>query len=247
MHGTESSAPYRGGQAWEIYNNSFVGNAVPGGQEVFTARSGSAVIWGNTFSSDNDYPRIVHAYDYRTITTYGIWGGVTGVNGFDDNVPGTFATGNATDGSSLTLIDSTQNWTANQFKEAGFAYILRNLNPTGTEKAHSIITGNTATTITFRAAQGGKVSISFDLGDAYEVRKVNTTLDQVGYNGGDLINRTTPVWPNQVLTPIYIWNNTYLDGTVIDLDTHTSIGPYVHIVKGTHMVLTARPGYTPYP
>lgn len=74
-------------------------------------------------------------------------------------------------------------------------------------------------------------------------------LDQIGRGSGDVISGTTPplpqAWPNQILDPLYAWNNT-LNGNPPAAFSISISNPTV-IVEGRDVYSnTVKPGYTPY-
>lgn len=73
-------------------------------------------------------------------------------------------------------------------------------------------------------------------------------LDQVGRGMSDLISGDDPApvgWPNQFAEPLYIWNNTWSPvpnnpGSLVSIQHEV-------IQQGRDFLLTAMPGYSPYP
>ena len=120
-----------------------------------------------------------------------------------------------------------------------------NLNP-GTEEHFAIILSNTGNTISFLDSWNALPDMHFDPGDAYVIRKVLITLDQPSYIGGTLLNRTAKLWPNQVLSPIYCWANTFGDGHIPNIATDAGTGFYFNVLRGVNILFAVEPGYTPY-
>jgi len=75
-------------------------------------------------------------------------------------------------------------------------------------------------------------------------------IDQVGWGSGNLMFNDNPpslvAWPQQVLTPLYIWGNTYAP-TTSQYAKEVSSQHSAWIVAGREYTIgTAKPGYSPY-
>ena len=163
-------------------------------------RGGSALVWGNY--SDR-YDSLVVMSEYRLWFPATPWGQADGTNPWDANSPTVDATGTHTgDNGSGTLVDSAANWQANQWR----GYSIRNI----TRRTASSINSNTSNSIKPDGNPQGQ-AMSFNAGDQYDIRKVETVLDQPGRGKGDLISGSNPTpvqWPHQQQEPIRIWGNT---------------------------------------
>ena len=243
-HGTETGQRFRGGRTFEFYQNK-----CDGGPSTFKhnwmiyIRGGGALVWGN----DSDrYDSLVVMSEYRLWFAATPWGQANGVNAWDMNSPTIYAAGTHTGtNDSNTLVDSGAHWQPNQWR----GYTIRNI----TRNTASSINANISDSIRPDGNPQGK-AMSFNTGDQYEIRKVETVLDQPGRGKGDLISGSNPTpvaWPHQQQEPIRIWGNT--------------LGPSFGNNNGKPMVYSqgysvienrdwfyssdnsaALPGYTPY-
>jgi len=241
-HGTESGGRTRGGRVMEVYNNVFQGNCA----FWINIRSGTAVIWGNDLKGVTQFGGVSATILEAKRLTYSFtpWGQANGKNLWDSNVAGgPFASGTATGGGSLTLTDSTKNWTVNQW--AGNGYVLVKTNA-GSGYCGSQIVSNTSTSLTIQGNDGYATQISFTTGNTYGIWRVNEALDQPGKGKGSLVTGSTPLvpsgWFDEVTDPIYQWGNTSSDNTAnfrIKASEST-------IRANEHYFSVAKPGYTPY-
>ncbi len=234
QHGTESGG-YRGGRAFEIYNNTFNYPTVKLSGNL--RRSGSSLIYNNTVTAASFHPHMMNLTVFRESGSSWRVGGASGNNpwdvndttdhtnnGFGGGVNGLYASGKHSGGAnSTTLVVSDAPWTPNQW--AG--YSVTNLNqkdPKGFNVC-SFVTSNTSTTMSFSNNDTG-TQLKFNPGDAWQARRVITALDQPGRGRGDLLgidkngkfyNTTTgnAAWPHETLEPVYCWNNK-LNGTMND-------------------------------
>lgn len=244
-HGTESFQRHRGTRAMEIYQNSIVATEDYGQNNIGQIRSGVAVFHDNTLTGSSFW----HPYGTPTltITNYRVnssdnpWWAADGTNQWDVNDSTVYDSGTVTSSGSLTLTDNTKNWTTNQY----VGYQVRKMgqtNPTASQ-----ITANTATQLTFQA--GHDSSVSFTVGNTYQIRKVTQALDSIGRAVGSEISGASPTppagWNDQVTEPCYSWNN-FDDATpaphAIGFTAQNAI-----IRSGEHYFNnTAMPGYSTY-
>jgi hypothetical protein len=226
-HGTEGGT-IRGMRAYEVYDNVFHWSfqASGGGQ-----RSGGS-LWHDNLNTGVEY-----AFPNHTgLNQLREYGGVTARTAFgpaavspwdmnDTEGNGTYVEGHApflfdsgTDTSSVNsqgvIHDSTKNWTPNQW----VGYSIRNMNPSAPcYLKSSIIKSNTANTITYvyYPDTDRGPTIVFNSGDAYDIHRVLTALDQPGRGKGDQVAGSppintvtgTPQWPHQISEPCMSWNN----------------------------------------
>ena len=135
------------------------------------------------------------------------------------NVPGhkpqLYASGKHTgpNGSSGTLISQGAGWKPDQW----IGYMLTNVTqktPTGDHHCSRIVS-NTSDTISYNTATPDGQPKTFNTGDEFVIYKVLIALDQPGRGKGDLLSGNPAIntktgriaWPNQLLEPIYGWNN----------------------------------------
>jgi hypothetical protein len=234
-HGTEG-ARNRGGRAQEIYNNDYHWS-------YFTTMDG--IRSGTLIAHDNTYDGIApRGYGLQTCRMFhtgdGTWGGATGRNAWDSNDPTMYASGTATavntiPGNTVTITDSTKNWTVNQW--VGYSVS----NAAGTVL---YVQSNTSNSVTGpEAGYGGPY---FSVGDTYQIRKVLAAIDQPCRGAGDLISGDSPppAWPHQAIEPCYSWNNVFTP-----TGAHINWSPEMNapLLEGRdYFSNTAMPGYTPY-
>lgn len=224
-HGTETTAQFAGCRLKDIYNSLFIchGDSEPGHW-----RSGSGVIVSNTIVN---CPNFFAVRNYR-MAFGGFYHYANATNAWDNNDPIIYASGNATAGGTLTMTDGTQAWTPGQW--VGFT--IRNV-PTG---QGSVINGNTATTVSYAPPTEG-ANMTFTPGQQYQFRKVITVLDEVGRGQGTLRNNTAPAWPNEVVDPVYAWNNTNSSG-----GTQLDNGGYYSSVVGQELINGPNVNWVPF-
>jgi hypothetical protein len=257
-HGTEN-ARWHGGRAREVYNNDFhFSQGYVGG--VGGIRSGVTLFHDNTIDGQWPGDSMYQMQAYRSFFKWpctGCFAGATGDNPWDVNStepdgshidghpPYLFETGTATGGGQTTIVDTTKNWTPNQW--AGFTAKFIGDN----QVAH--ITGNTSNTLTvqfYTDSGGGHV---WRAGDGYQIHKLLIALDQPSRGQGDLIVGDTPMnsrtgtaaWPNQRLEPTYSWNNIYTpNNTPVNITVGT--GGFMLVEGRDFFNNKPMPGYTPY-
>ena len=251
-HGTESSQQNRGTVDGEVYGNTFyyITNHATTGAFPVQVRSGTWVIHDNwVFGFDS----LGQLNAYRaTPGAFPPWGGCDGTNAWDLTASNILATGSATTGSSSQLIDSGASWTVNQWQGG---YMLVNT----TKGQHAEITANTATTINYNNNTPVSGSLSFSLGDRYQIAGlVTAVLDQPGRNHSDVItndigghpfNSTkggVVAWPSETLSPVYEWHNRYIYASGIgDPNRPFLVGDVTVQTNRDYIDGVAMPGYSP--
>jgi hypothetical protein len=243
-HGTEDGR-WRGGRAREIYNNDFHNRNTHG---VGGVRSGVTVFHDNTF--DGVAPG-QSGYQLQAYRSFFKWPacpffGATGDNPWDVNDPhGLYESGTATGGGRSQIIDTTKNWTTNQW--AGFTAKFTGNNQVALIQSN---TSNRLNVFYYTDSGGGHV---WQAGDGYEIHKLLIALDQPGRGQGDLIVGDPPInsrtgtraWPNQALEPTYSWNNIYTpNNTSVNLTV--GHGGFMLVEGRDYFNNTPMPGYTPY-
>lgn len=235
QHGTESGG-YRGGRAFEIYNNKFDYTTIKLSGNL--RRSGTDLIYNNTITAAEFNPHMMNLTVYRENGSGWLVGGANGSNpwdlndttdhsnnGFGGGRDGLYASGrHSGEVNSTSLVVSGSPWTQNQW----IGYSVTNLNQKDRKGFNvcSFVIANTANSMSFAYNQTG-VQLKFNPGDKWELRRVLIALDQPGRGQGDLLvmdnkggvpfNAATKKssWPNQKLEPVYCWNNK-LNGTMND-------------------------------
>jgi hypothetical protein len=260
IHGTESGQIHRGGRTAEIYKNTFDRSLATNTQNDMPVRvrSGSRLIWGNTFIGWNN--NSANAYYRGHDDIFQPWGGSDGVNLWDNNDPTIYESGTANAASSgLSVVLNLSGVAKDQYKN----YVLRNRSAASpsTSERFSTITGNEAssggTTKVYYMGVAGYANTSalaFLGGDRFEIRKVLAGLDAPGRGKGDLLAGTTttmhntrtggPDWPRNALEGIWFWDN----------HNSTPTGPlaiYAYygipaMDAGLYTDASGKPGYTPY-
>src|SRR5947207_11110279 len=194
-HGTESII--RGMRCYEVYNNVFHWTISPG---AAAQRSGGA-IW-----HDNTWTGVENGLNtHSSINLFRETGGVTAGTAFhpaavspwdmnDTEGNGTYVEGHApflfasgTDTSSVNsqgvIHDSTKTWTTDRWR----GYSIRNMNPSAPSYLKSaFVRSNTSNTITyiFYPDTDRGPRIIFNFGDAYDIHRVLTAVDQAGHGKG---------------------------------------------------------------
>jgi hypothetical protein len=226
-HGTESGG-YRGARAEEVYNNTFNYTTLKLGGHLL--RSGTLLIWGNTYTATSTANHIRRLTVYREDGSSWKGGGACGNNAWDlndtegdgRNVPGhsphLYSSGTHTGAAnSASLQVSGAGWTKDQW----VGYSVTNLDQRNPQGFHvcSYVTSNTSDTMFFAYNGTGK-QLKFNSGDKFEIYRCLIALDQPGRGKGDLLkwvvqgsgsyyNTATggPAWPHQALEPVYCWIN----------------------------------------
>jgi hypothetical protein len=248
IHGTECGI-YRGGRAFEIYNNTFVGPTA--GDYIINGRSGIFVVHDNQSTGISGAK--LQLVNYRAPQFDAPWGQADGTSPWDVNLPGgPFYSGIATSGTSNggaygfpTVTVSGSPWTVNQWK----GYSIKKTSAEVSPQKGSYILGNTTNTITFLPSVNF-ANMSFSNGNTFQLYKVVHGMDQPGRAEGSLIPQvSTPALPNgwndQITDPCYEWNNSKTEGGSI----HFASSPYDTLIRANEHYFdsTVKPGYTPYP
>jgi hypothetical protein len=232
-HGTEGGKS-RGTRCAEIYNNQSHWTIAP----TASYRSGNALIHDNTWDGHDVAGGHYHGVItlFRAMGAGGARGGKLGsadgrsawdMNDTEGN--GTYIQGHppylfdsgvaSATASGGTLKDGTANWTPHRW----IGYSVTNMNPAaGPYLKGSVITDNTRTTISymFYPFNDRGALLVFKGGDAYQIHRCLTVLDQPGRGKGDLckgvppshpINLVTdtPFWTHEIVEPSFSWNNVY--------------------------------------
>lgn len=223
-HGTESTGRMRGSRQVEAYNNSTLCSGCNGGV-VVGLRSGSALVFNNSLSISNGgwFNYEVSPTLYRTEAAFTPWGTCDGSGPYDQNDGTVYASGTAT--GSQSFIDSTKNWTTNQWASSGgYPYSLHNTSGTGNSGMSGWgeeISSNTSDAITpLGQAQcnwGAGTACTWTNGNNYEILRARACIDQPGRggNGATYLSGTTPTptgWVNEPLDPVYEWGSTESGG-----------------------------------
>ncbi len=255
-HGTESTGRVRGTRAMEVYNNNFVGRGV--NRYIVGIRSGCLLVHDNTISGYWGGSTTIAFVNYRNIATFRPWDttsySVDGTGKWDNNDPTVYFSGTAASASSGLSVTASGSpgWTVDQWKN----YTIRRTTP-NTHIGNAVILSNTSDTLSYTGTGGlgnnGFGDLTFAVGDAFTIRKVNHALDQPGVGQGGMVtgNDQSPIpsWPagqnDQAVDPMYFWNNIVTDNgnqnvSVIENSTG-GCRQGVNWFNGT-----PKPGYSPY-
>lgn len=108
------------------------------------------------------------------------------------------------------------------------------------------IASNTATTLTLSNSAFGAAAMTINNGDTYRIYRILEPLDMPGMGQSTAFTGSTipsPVaWPNQAVSPIYVWNNSFEGQSGGVVSARPPITANVHYIVGT-----PKPGYTPFP
>lgn len=233
VHGTESSGRNRGGRALEFYGNT-INNAY--NSQLFNLRSGSALAFGNRATNLTSPSRVSVLTNDRLYNNFGPWRGASGINPWDVNIS-SIETGVVTTAGNNTINVPDVGWAINQWVK----YTIRNIDcDPDTDNCHSIITSNTATSITYaNNAFAGNLPWTPGVSN-WQINKVVASLDMTGRGGGVLISggttNTAPpfpsTWNDQIDEPVYEWDNTN-DGTE-DINWNAGVTNGAPLIKDQH-------------
>jgi hypothetical protein len=228
----------------EVYNNTFKLVRLPTWFTPIYFRSGTGVVWGNTFSGG--YRNIAQGQNYRDTDKY-FWGGADGLNpwdlndtsdqtanGFGGGKNGLYASGVHTGpDNSQELIVANAGWKTDQWHR----FTVRNADT----NRFSIIRKNTGDTLTYKPAVNKP--LTFNQGQHFEIRKVIQVLDHPGGSTTDLLtgDAPRPYWLNQTIDPIYLWDNKLND------DTSPKFAPAGNVIPDRDFIENKpRPDNKPY-
>jgi len=233
-HGTESSGRIRSCFSYEIYNNNLTRPVTPSQWTIFFNRGGTGVLFNNI--ATGNYNTLSIGRVYRAFHSFAPWGACDGTSPYDVNDGVTYDSGIHTGSNGQRMLTSAgKNWIINQW----VGYSLHNT----TKNKSSIILSNTTDTIT-TADDLYTSSLIFDNGDNFQILRAYPCIDQVGRSTGNLLAGNPPSpqeWPQQMLEPVYEWNNT-INGNDADIISGSPL-----LVEGRDFINdTPRPGYTPF-
>jgi len=243
-HGLDTTGRARSMRSMEIYKNTIT-ITDPLGQGAEGLRGGTFIIHENTYvkKAAGNKPGGLFLTNFRDFDSFPPWGMCDGTSPFDLNDNVTYDTGVHTgSASSAVLASSGKNWMVNQWQ--GY-HIINN-----TTGLSDLIISNTVNTITTLQLRNHSALESWNPGDSFKILRATVCMDQRGRGQGVLISGDTPpwgtgitpqAWPNQVIEPSYIWNNT-LNGGQLTVD---NVNPW-RVKLDRDYFTSAMPGYTPY-
>lgn len=272
-HGTDSSGRKRGGLFQEIYGNSF--DLQDGNSIAFNIRSGSSFFWGNTVTNLSGSGRFIDVDNDRGFHEFEPWEPANATSNTKWDVidggspfavcpgPSTTCTVGSYNSSNRTITVSGAAFAPSAL--VGYTIVKTNPDacagsdpPISAANCYSLISANTATTISFSSNffGGSSTFLTFTAGQEFQIRKITRYLDGVGIGGGSLLaggaalpaappttcggvacdptgTSGTP-WNDQVVTPLYIALNT-LDGVATTTQSQNWGGGVGSVVEGTHV------------
>jgi hypothetical protein len=221
FHGTDSTDRVRGGRQAEVYNNTVeCTNTAQGCPSAANLRSGVIYNFGNTYttSSGSWFNNLIELDEYRTWSGFPPWGYCAGQGPYDANDGTTYATGTissvSTAGGTLTITDTSQSWSANQWVNNGDPYSIvdTTLGVVAVTAAGFEITSSTSNSVAAASYSQDYYNgpPTFSPGDTYEILRSSVCIDQPSRSGGTYISGSTPTPTGNVaqsLDPSYEWND----------------------------------------
>ena len=233
-HGLDSGQRYRSARVTECYSNTFIYTPASNQGYAITMHGGTLICFNNHIT--NVVYGLINFQDYRTTDNspyYLPWYGATGTSGYDSNSPA-LLNGTATGGGAGKLIDSSANWTINQWVGDQVYNVNSNL-------CGQVVSNNT-TTMFFNQNGQPQYLIGFKSGDVYTNYLTYPTMDQVGRGYGVLVSNSVPtaVWSQEALEPTYVWGN------IKNISNNaTAFSSYPNIQLNRDYYNSAMPGYIP--
>lgn len=250
-HGTDSGGRRRGGVTIIVYGNTFIGNNSD--TIVGNARSGNILWASNTISGYNGVTRV--SLDYHRLHHFfgntNFWGGADGKNLWDVNYAGgPFTTGTVATTGTRTFSVSGTPWTSSNWWTYSVIRTSGPQTPSGTNILFGFITTNTSSSLYWAPNSFGS-DCAFQIGDTFEIRRVQHGIDMLGRRGGSLLSGATPSipggWNDQITQLCYSWQNIITDagGVNMRLQASSSDGSMVEGVHFTNEI--AMPGFSTFP
>jgi len=222
--------PYRGCFSTEVYGNvaNETGTSLSP-QPFHTSRSGVSMVWGNTLTDYGEVMNVFYDFDGKAGKDIGAWpNGNYGYCGSTEwagtvNTSGTTVT--ATSGSFVNPNGSDTVMAGTMISIGGTVYTISSY--------------NSSTSVTLTASAGTQTGSPFFIYSPWAQNPTGSgyaCLDQPGRGPGDLMggngspwsNRVDVTagniakWPNQALTPIYVWDQTIVSGASSYFATESS-------------------------
>lgn len=225
VHGLDSTGRPRSGRHTETYGNTLTCQ-FNCGDAAASFRGGTGIVFGNTGIANSGvfYNQIMDGTTYRIALANPYFGTCGGLNSIDpgDAVDNTvYVSGTLTAGGATTVSDTSKTWTTNQWAPTGANYFLLDTSQVvGSPPAAigSQITSNTSNGLTVDGLinYGGT---QFQTGDHYEIIRATVCEDQWGRGQGAYVSGVgtpTPTGPmNEVLDPVYEWDDTITPGSAL--------------------------------
>jgi hypothetical protein len=221
-HGTDSGGRARGTREMEIYGNIYHCLGTTQGCSAIdgATRSGSVLVFNNQaiFGGGSYGGYWFNLAIYRNVASWSApftYCGGAGAN--DQNDGTTYFSGTATGGGAVTMTDTSQSWSTNQFNNGtGSPYSVYDVS----QGFYAEIVSNTSNSITVEPSLGNAGNANpwsgFNAGDSYQVVRATLCIDQPARGQGNYISGNTPAagWVGEVLDPVYRWGDTATGGNV---------------------------------
>lgn len=225
VHGLDSTGRPRSGRHTETYGNTLTCQ-FNCGDAAASFRGGTGIVFGNTGIANSGvfYNQIMDGTTYRIALANPYFGTCGGLNSIDpgDAVDNTvYVSGTLTAGGATTVSDTSKTWTTNQWAPTGANYFLLDTSQvvgTPPNAIGSQIISNTSNGLTVDGLinYGGT---QFQTGDHYEIIRATVCEDQWGRGQGAYVSGVgtpTPTGPmNEVLDPVYEWDDTITPGSAL--------------------------------
>jgi len=226
-HGTESNGRPRGPRAFELYGNTYTctGDSRSSNHcdTAAAQRSGTGLVWGNSITGGLNTG--VKLNTYRDQGNPGGWGPCDGSSPYDANdgvtyFDGTVSAWNSSTG--LVTVSGAPGWSNNQWVRAGAPYSLHDV----TQNNGTEIGSNGPNTLTISIGGGPGAFRGPNVGDHIEILRASACLDQGAGRGAGMLysGNPAPQTPaNEVLSPPYMWMNTFASAPSWDSNTGFSV------------------------
>ena len=220
-HGTETTGRPRGARQVEVYGNAFTcTNNTSGCATATNMRSGVALNYSNTYTTSGGswYNTYLQLDAYRVFSGTGGWEYCAGQGQWDSNdgvayAFGTF-TGVSITGGTITLTDSAQNWSANQWVVSGNPYSIVDISVTTSGGYHPgyeiTASGSNSVSASGYGQDYWDGPPTLNIGDKYQILRAAQCIDQPSRSGGTLLSGFPPRpsgWVNEILDPSYEWDD----------------------------------------
>jgi len=211
LHGTEGTGRPRSGRQLEVYDNT-INCATPGYCTAIDGgptRGGTGMLFNN-HANLSDGSIWFALSEYRTSSDPPPWGSCNGSGPYDQNDGVVYASGTLTSasgggGNPITVGDTSQSWTTNQWIPTGAPYGFYD----ATQGFSIEIASNTSNSLT--SVSEAQQTYTASVGDSYQILRSTICIDGVGRGAGTYLSGSTPSpsgWVNESLDPIYQWGDT---------------------------------------
>lgn len=215
-HGTDTTGRTRGGRQYEVYRNTGIcTNATQGCPSFSPGRSGTGIIFGNTFTNSGGgfFKSIATLDAQRRWRPDSPWGSCDGTSAWDQNGPsnpvysGTIGSVSSSNSQYVITDSSSPGWSTNKWAQSGTPYSFVDV----TKGFGYEVSANSSNTLT-TGYTGSYFGVNVpSAGDSYQIRLATACIDQPARGAGGLVQGTTPTLSasgsagsvNEALDPIY--------------------------------------------